>query len=156
MQALHILTTAANAVLPIVLLILLGYVLRQKNFLSAEFVKLGNKLVFNICLPAMLFINVYDIESFERIQWDIVLYSCVMVFVIFLLGLGVAVLTTRQANRRKTVFQAGRHFRSRGRQRPPRGAAPGRTVPAVRRAARPRRKSRCRQPSRPAERQQEW
>jgi len=106
MQALHILTTAANAVLPIVLLILLGYVLRQKNFLSAEFVKLGNKLVFNICLPAMLFINVYDIESFERIQWDIVLYSCVMVFVIFLLGLGVAVLTTRQANRRGAIAQS--------------------------------------------------
>ena len=48
MESLHILVTAANAVLPIVLLILLGYFLRQKNFLSSDFVKFGNNLVFKI------------------------------------------------------------------------------------------------------------
>ena len=48
---LHILITALNAVLPVVLLILLGYLLKQGGFLSREFVKMGNKLVFNVCLP---------------------------------------------------------------------------------------------------------
>ena len=62
---LHILITALNAVLPVVLLILLGYLLKQGGFLSREFVKMGNKLVFNVCLPCMLFINVYDIEGFS-------------------------------------------------------------------------------------------
>ena len=81
----HILMTAVNAVLPIVLLILLGYWLRQKNFLNDTFIKTGNALVFNICLPCMLFINVYDIEGFESISWDIVIYSVAMVFVIFFL-----------------------------------------------------------------------
>ncbi|MBO7253468.1 MAG: AEC family transporter [Oscillospiraceae bacterium] len=106
MEALHILVTAANAVLPIVLLILLGYWLRQTGFLSAEFVKTGNKLVFNVCLPCMLFINVYDIEGFESISWDIVIYSMVMVFGIFLLGMLIAVLTTKQPKRRGAISQA--------------------------------------------------
>ena len=83
MQAIHILVTAANAVLPIVLLILLGYWLKQTGFVSADFVKTGNKLVFNVCLPCMLFINVYDIAGFSSINWDIVIYCVVMLLVIF-------------------------------------------------------------------------
>ena len=106
MEALHILVTATNAVLPIVLLILLGYWLRQIGFLSGEFVKTGNKLVFNVCLPCMLFINVYDIEGFGSIAWDIVIYSMVMVFGIFLLGMLIAVLTTKQPKRRGAISQA--------------------------------------------------
>lgn len=106
MEALHILVTATNAVLPIVLLILLGYWLRQIGFLSADFVKIGNKLVFNVCLPCMLFINVYDIEGFGSISWDIVIYSVIMVAVIFLLGLLIAILTTKSARRRGAISQA--------------------------------------------------
>ena len=106
MQAIHILTTAANAVLPIVLLILLGYWLKQTGFVSAEFVKTGNKLVFNVCLPCMLFINVYDIAGFESISWDIVIYSVVMVFVIFLVGLVIALTTTKDPGRRGSISQA--------------------------------------------------
>jgi len=106
MEALHILVTAANAVLPIVLLILLGYLLRQKNFLSADFVKVGNKLVFKICLPCSLFINVYDVAGFEIIQWDIVLYSVIMVLVICLLGVFLALATTKRNNRRGAIAQS--------------------------------------------------
>ena len=75
MDLILILTTAANAVLPVVLLILLGYWLRRINFVTQDFVKIGNKLVFNLFLPAMLFLNVYDLEGFDTIAWDLVLYA---------------------------------------------------------------------------------
>ena len=106
MQAIHILVTAANAVLPIVLLILLGYFLRQKGFLSEEFVKTGNKLVFKVCLPCTLFINVYDIDGFESIPWDIILYCVIMVFVICMLGIVVAIITTKMPSRRGAIAQS--------------------------------------------------
>lgn len=105
MELSHIFITAANAVLPIILLILLGFWLRQRGFLSKEFVKTGNKLVFRICLPAMLFINVYDIDSFASIRWDIVLYCVASIFVIFLLGLVTAVAGTRVPERRGVLLQ---------------------------------------------------
>ena len=46
-----ILSTAVNAVFPIVLLIFLGYFLRRIGFFTESFVKVGNKLVFRLCLP---------------------------------------------------------------------------------------------------------
>ena len=97
-----ILFTAVNAVVPVVLLILLGYILKEKDFITKDFVKIGNKLVFNICLPCMLFINVYNIESFSSINWDIVIYGCAMLFVIFALGLGTAIVTTKVPERQCT------------------------------------------------------
>lgn len=106
MELIHILETAVNAVVPIVLLILLGYCLRQKGFLTAEFAKIGNKLVFNVCLPCMLFINVYNIESFAVIQWDIVIYCMVMVCVLFLLGLGVVWFATNVPERKGCILQS--------------------------------------------------
>lgn len=101
----HILFTAVNAVLPIILIILLGYFLKRKEFMSPDFLKVGNKLVFKVCLPAMLFINVYDIESFASISWDIVIYSCVMICLIFVLGLATCLLTTRVPERRGVILQ---------------------------------------------------
>ena len=100
-----ILFTAVNAVVPVVLLILLGYILKQKGFINADFVKIGNKLVFNVCLPCMLFINVYSIESFSSINWNIVIYSVVMLVVIFILGLGSSLMITKVPERRGVILQ---------------------------------------------------
>ena len=100
-----ILITAVNAVMPIILLILLGYTLKCRGFLSREFLKTGNKLVFNVCLPCMLFVNVYEIESFAVIAWDIVVYCTAMLLVIFMLGLATTLAVTRVPERRGVILQ---------------------------------------------------
>ena len=78
---------AVNAIIPMILLIFLGYILKKKNFLDEQWFKKGNKLIFRICLPVLLFVNVYNIESFKAIDWNVVLYSEVAIFVIFVMGL---------------------------------------------------------------------
>ncbi len=105
-----ILFTAVNAVIPLVLMILLGYLLNRRGFLTGEFLKVGNKLVFNVCLPAMLFVNVYDIAGFTSINWDIVVYCVVMLLVIFALGYVSTFPVTKVPERRGPVWQAA--FRS--------------------------------------------
>lgn len=110
MQLAHILMTAINAILPILLLILLGYILKRKNFISEEFMKTANKMVFKVFLPCMLFVNVYDIQSFAVIPWDIVLYCVLIVFPIFFLGLLLAVLITKDPKKRGVIWQCA--FRS--------------------------------------------
>lgn len=105
-----ILATAVHAVAPVVLLILLGYLLRQSGFLSGDFVKTGNRLVFNVCLPCMLFINVYNIESFAAINWPFVLYCAAIILLIFALGFITAVLLTKRPERRGVIWQCS--FRS--------------------------------------------
>lgn len=103
---LETLLTTVNAVVPIILLILLGYLLKRFKFLNKDFIKLGNKFVFMVCLPCMLFINIYDsMKSFADIRWDVVLYSVIIILVIFGLGLLTAVLTTKRNRRRGVILQ---------------------------------------------------
>lgn len=98
--------TSLNAILPIVLLILLGYVLKLVGFLNKNFIKIGNKFVFRVCLPCMLFVNIYDkMNSFADIRWDVVVYSVVVICVIFALGLFTAVFTTKKNKRRGVILQ---------------------------------------------------
>lgn len=104
-ELLNVLDTAVNAVLPIVLLILLGYCLCRSGFLSRDFVKMGNKLAFNVFLPCMLFINVYNIESFSSIRWDVVFYCVIMVVVLFLLGLAFIRRVTPVPERQGVLLQ---------------------------------------------------
>ncbi len=100
-----IFTTAVDAVAPIVLLILLGCGLRQRGVLPESFLPVGNKLVFRIFLPAMLFYNVYNIESLDAIDWGLVLYSAVVICLLFFLGIWVAARSTKEPNRRGVVLQ---------------------------------------------------
>ncbi|MGN0824412.1 MAG: AEC family transporter [Candidatus Coproplasma sp.] len=98
--------TTVNAVVPIILLILLGYLLKHFKFLNQNFIKLGNKFVFKVCLPCMLFINIYDsMKSFADINWTVAIYAVVMIVVIFGLGLLTAILTTKNNKRRGVILQ---------------------------------------------------
>lgn len=105
MELAHIFMTALNAVAPIILLIALGYILRQKGFLTESFLQVGNRLVFKLMLPCMLFINVYSIPSLAQIRWDITLYALGAILLIFLLSLFTAIRVTPVAQRRGVVLQ---------------------------------------------------
>lgn len=101
----HILITAFNAVFPIVIVILVGYFLKRIGFLTKEFLDVGNKLVFHVCLPSMLFINVYGISGVHALRWDVILFCVAVVLVIFGLGLATALVTTKLAARRGALLQ---------------------------------------------------
>lgn len=106
MELMHILATAFNAVAPVVLMTLLGYILQRIGFLSKEFISIGSKFSFKVLMPCMLFVNVYNIESFADIRWDVVIYSVIILIIIFILGLISAVLTTKIPERRGVILQA--------------------------------------------------
>ena len=110
MQLNTILLTAINAVFPIILLIVLGYFLKSRNLFTQEFVKDGNNFVFKVGLPCMLFINVYNIESFSAIRWDLIGYVMAVIVVIFILGCVTAIFTTKVPERRGVIWQCS--FRS--------------------------------------------
>lgn len=105
MELFHILETAVNAVFPVVLMTLLGYILQRIGFLSGEFIRVGSKFSFKVLMPCMLFVNVYNIESFAVIRWDVVIYCVVILLIIFILGFVTAVLTTSIPERRGVILQ---------------------------------------------------
>lgn len=76
-----------NAVMPILLLVLLGYILRKINFAPDSFFKTANKMVFRIFLPILLFYNVYEIKTLSDINWSAVIFSVIIVLVLFVIGI---------------------------------------------------------------------
>lgn len=106
MERIHILNTAWNAIAPMVALMALGYWLRQRKFLSQAFLDQGNTLIFRLLLPCLLFANVYDIEGFSVIPWDIVAYAVAMALVLFGLGMLIGWCSTDDPRRRGVVAQS--------------------------------------------------
>ncbi len=93
MGVLDILIFSINSILPLIGLILLGYFLKKKRFISPEFISVGNKVVFRILLPVLLFCNIAELESLNDIQWNVVGYVLLVVVILFVIGLGVAAFT---------------------------------------------------------------
>lgn len=103
---LNILFTAINAVLPIVLTIMLGYFLKRIKLLKQGFLTGANAFVFKVCLPCLLFINIYnEMDSFANVNWTVVIYAVIVVLVLFGIGLLVCVLTTKDNKRRGVILQ---------------------------------------------------
>lgn len=97
-----ILIFAVNSVMPIIILVLLGYLLKQKGLFSKEFLKIGNKTVFRVLLPVLLFTNLAEMDSFVDLRLDAVLY--VLGAIILLFGAGLLLSCAVSDRRQKGVL----------------------------------------------------
>ncbi|MBQ7636704.1 MAG: AEC family transporter [Lachnospiraceae bacterium] len=97
---------AANAVLPIVFLMATGYVLKRIGFINDNFLAQGNKLVFRVLLPIMLFLSTYRIETLESIDFGFVLYSELALVGIFILGILLTIPYKDRPGTRGVLIQA--------------------------------------------------
>ncbi len=96
---------AANSVLPIILVILLGYILRQINFCDDNFLKTANKLVFKVALPAYLFYNIYEIDGLKNVNGSIVIACLIAILIVFVLGTTFMCLFTKDNKKRGALIQ---------------------------------------------------
>lgn len=87
MEQLSILLFAMNSIFPVILLVALGYLLKVRRFFTGEFLRIGNKTVFRVLLPVLLFTNLADLDSFAELNWDAVLFVLAVVALLFSLGL---------------------------------------------------------------------
>ena len=73
---------SCNVVVPIFLLILLGYGLTRVKLWDAQFLKVANNLCFKCLLPVLLFYNVASANIFEVFNGKLILYVCLCACVI--------------------------------------------------------------------------
>ena len=67
---------SANVVVPIFLLIMLGYALTRIKLWDANFLKIANEVCFKCFLPVLLFYNVASANIFEVFDGKLVIYAC--------------------------------------------------------------------------------
>jgi len=96
---------AANAILPLIILIALGYILKQKGMFDYVFFKNANKLVFKVCLPTLLFYNIYNISNLQSMRMDVVIYALVLVMLLFVAGIVTAKLFIRAPKQKGVILQ---------------------------------------------------
>ena len=65
-----------NAILPLLLLMLLGYGLRRSGMISHEGFSAMDKLCFRILIPAMLFSNVYHADFHSDLYPQAIVFMC--------------------------------------------------------------------------------
>lgn len=96
---------AVNAVSPILLTVVIGYILKKATLLTADLAKAINKLVFRVFLPVMLFNNIYKISDLGSFRPGYIIYSVVAIAVIFALCLVFVVFFTKDQKKRASILQ---------------------------------------------------
>ncbi|MBP3590946.1 MAG: AEC family transporter [Clostridia bacterium] len=97
---------ALNAIAPIVLFVLLGYILKRIGLLPKPVASQLNKIVFRVFLPIMLALNVYKIELGTTIDFSYILWGIGFLLVLFLVMLWPICRLVPERSQRGVVLQA--------------------------------------------------
>ncbi len=76
-----------NAVLPILLLAVLGFFLKRISFFTTEFLRVANDFCFKFALSTLVFMNVYSIETLDSIRVDVLVFAYAFTLVMFFIGI---------------------------------------------------------------------
>ncbi len=96
---------AINAVLPLFLTMAVGYFLRQIHFVDEPLLKKLNKLVFNVFLPLLLFINIYQSDLETSFRLKTILTAVCSVLALFVVLCVVVPLIEKDGPRRGVIVQ---------------------------------------------------
>ncbi|MDR3121827.1 MAG: AEC family transporter [Clostridiales bacterium] len=99
------LLVASNVVLPLVVLIAVGYATKAVKWISYESYMQMNKLVFNILLPCVLFQNVYSASISELVNIKLVLFGLLSILAVFFCGIPIVRALTQDDKKRGVALQ---------------------------------------------------
>ncbi|MDD5906009.1 MAG: AEC family transporter [Clostridiales bacterium] len=101
---------AFNGVMPLTLLIILGYLLRRSGFGNDEFYLSLNRLCFRLFMPVQLFTNMLALEDLSQVNWNVILCAFIGFVLCFTVGMVVAHLFVHKRDQQGVIIQAA--FRS--------------------------------------------
>ncbi len=99
-----------ESIMPIFILMAIGYLLRCVNFADKKIFDTVNKMVFKVFLPVLLFYNIYKTESAEVFNPKLIAFSIVGVLSVFAVGYFIVLKITPDNSKRGVILQS--FFRS--------------------------------------------
>ncbi|MBO7208320.1 MAG: AEC family transporter [Clostridia bacterium] len=94
-----------NAVMPIFILMLLGYSLKKIKLLDKNSAGVINKLIFRIFLPVLLFYNIYSIKTSDVFNIKLIIFTVIGIVFVFILGYFAVLLLTGENKKRGVMLQ---------------------------------------------------
>ena len=104
-EFLHILSFAFSVTGPIFIILVLGIILTRMNIITEGFIDAGSKLVFNVTLPALLFITISKTDIGNIASFSLIGYGLVATLVVFVLLEWVAGFSIHPPQERGVVVQ---------------------------------------------------
>ena len=95
-----------EAVMPIFILMSLGYFIKKLNLVDTKSIGMINKLIFRIFLPVLLFFNIYSIQTSDVFDFKLMVFVVIGVIILFILGY-FAVLILSKDNKKRGVMLQG-------------------------------------------------
>lgn len=99
---------SVNVILPVFIIVILGFVLGRTGFVGESFIEPAEKIVFKIALPVMLFLEVAGAEKLNGGDFKLIVFCICSVTAVFLLISAVAVLFVKKEYRGSFVQGSSR------------------------------------------------
>ena len=93
-----------NVVMPLAILMAMGYLFRKQGLFTDGFVKAGNKLCFYVLLSCSLFKNLYD-SVLNEIPYRFIIFVVISIIAEFVLGIILAKAISDRKNQEGVIVQ---------------------------------------------------
>ncbi|MDF2614562.1 MAG: transporter [Clostridia bacterium] len=97
---------AINVVLPLFLMMLLGYILTKLKFWDTQFIKAANRVSFKLFLPILLFSNIYEADRNQLLDIKLIVFSVTGVLIVIFFATLFVMLFIKDNRRRGVLIQA--------------------------------------------------
>lgn len=97
---------ALNAVLPLFIMLFIGFLIRKFKILNDSFLPQLNKLVFKVFFPFMMFYNIYSSNFSETFNSKLLIFAICAVIIIYFLSLGFTLIVEKSNYSRGAMIQA--------------------------------------------------
>jgi len=94
-----------NVVFPVFLVMFLGYLLKKREVITSGFLSSGNKIVYYIGLPALLFRGVYTTEIGEFVDLGFIAFTLISSVAAFFIIWGVSAIFLKEKTVRASFAQ---------------------------------------------------
>lgn len=96
-----------QTILPVTLIMLLGFCLRKKGLITDDFISIATTLVFYYALPANLFLNVCDVDFLAIVNGRFIVFMVITTFAIFFAIWFLARLITNEGRQVAAIVHGG-------------------------------------------------
>ncbi len=96
---------SVNAVLPVFILVIIGFVLKKYGKITEAFTDIADWIVFKVSLPVMLFLEVAKSSVSEGMNAEMILFVVIAVSTAFLLTSVTVALTVKDKDKRGALIQ---------------------------------------------------
>ena len=97
---------ALNAVLPMFIMLFIGFLVRKLKILQDSFLPQLNKIVFNVFFPFLMFNNIYGSDFSSVFSPKLLAFAVIGVFTIYFLSIGFTLLVEKSNYSRGAMIQA--------------------------------------------------